>query len=248
VRGEVYKPTIQDRLNEKTNDLRGQLEGQYDELTTDKKFAFKTYDFLVANNVPQSQLTKYEEVFQSKFDELKLAFEKHDDQLVEGYKHLRLVDFKRYFAYIDQTLTDIEQYRGIKKATKKVRVKRAVSKEKVVSRLKYAKEDKGLKLVSVNPADIVGAQELWVYNTKTRKLGKYIAADQYQPLSVKGTSIINFSESKSTSKTLRKPEEKLREFAKAGKIEIRKFMDNIKATETKLNGRISKDIILLKTA
>jgi len=248
VRGEVYKPTIQDRLNEKTNELLGQLEGQYDELTTDKKFAFKTYDFLVANNVPQSQLTKYEEVFQSKFDELKLAFEKHDDQLVEGYKHLRLVDFKRYFAYIDQTLTDIEQYRGIKKATKKVRVKRAVSKEKVVSRLKYAKEDKGLKLVSVNPADIVGAQELWVYNTKTRKLGKYIAADQYQPLSVKGTSIINFSESKSTSKTLRKPEEKLREFAKAGKIEIRKFMDNIKATETKLNGRISKDIILLKTA
>ena len=248
VRGEVYKPTIQDRLNEKTNELLGELEGQYDELTTDKKFAFKTYDFLVANNVPQSQLTKYEEVFQSKFDELKLAFEKHDDQLVEGYKHLRLADFKRYFTYIDQTLTDIEQYRGIKKATKKVRVKRAVSKEKVVSKLKYAKEDKGLKLVSVNPADIVGAQELWVYNTKTRKLGKYIAADQYQPLSVKGTSIINFSESKSTSKTLRKPEEKLREFAKAGKIEIRKFMDNIKATETKLNGRISKDIILLKTA
>ena len=168
--------------------------------------------------------------------------------MVEGYSHLKTADFKRYFAYIDQTLTEIEQYRGIKKATKKVRVKRAVSKEKVVAKLKYAKEDKSLKLVSINPADIVGAQELWVYNTKTRKLGKYVAVDQYQTLSVKGTSIINFSETKSTSKTLRKPEEKLKEFAKAGKIDLRKFLENIKATETRLNGRISVDVLLLKTA
>jgi len=244
----AYVPTIQDRLNEKTSELLGELEGQYDELSTNKKFTFKTYDFLVTNNVPQSQLNKYEEVFQSKFDELKMAFEKQDEQLVEGYSHLKTADFKRYFAYIDQTLTEIEQYRGIKKATKKVRVKRAVSKEKVVAKLKYAKEDKSLKLVSINPADIVGAQELWVYNTKTRKLGKYVAVDQYQTLSVKGTSIINFSETKSTSKTLRKPEEKLKEFAKAGKIDLRKFLENIKATETRLNGRISVDVLLLKTA
>ena len=244
----AYVPTIQDRLNEKTSELLGELEGQYDELSTNKKFTFKTYDFLVTNNVPQSQLNKYEEVFQSKFDELKMAFEKQDEQLVEGYSHLKTADFKRYFAYIDQTLTEIEQYRGIKKATKKVRVKRAVSKEKVVAKLKYAKEDKSLKLVSINPADIVGAQELWVYNTKTRKLGKYVSVDQYQTLSVKGTSIINFSETKSTSKTLRKPEEKLKEFAKVGKIDLRKFLENIKATETRLNGRISVDVLLLKTA
>jgi len=48
------------------------------------------------------------------------------------------------------------------------------------------------------------------------------------------------------SKTLRKPEEKLKEFAKAGKIQLRKFIEDIKATETKLNGRISADVLLLK--
>jgi hypothetical protein len=41
---------------------------------------------------------------------------------------------------------------------------------------------------------------------------------------------------------------KLKEFAKAGKIQLRKFLDDIKATETKLNGRISTDIVLLRTA
>jgi hypothetical protein len=84
-----------------------------------------------------------------------------------------------------------------------------------------------------------------VYNTKTRKLGKYIAA-AYQTLSVKGTTIINFDEQKSTSKTLRKPEEKLKEFAKAGKVQLRKFLDDIRATETLLTGRINVDVVLLR--
>jgi hypothetical protein len=242
----AYVPTIQDRLNEKTADTIGELEGHYDAFICDPKYQFKPYDYLVANNVPQSQLSKYEAVYQARFDELKLAFSKEDEQLTEGYSHYKTADYKRIFAFIDQILNDIIQYRGVKKATKKVRAPKSVSKEKVVSKLKYAKEDKVMRLISVNPADIIGAQELWVYNTKTRKLGKYIADTLKGPLNVKGTGIIGFDEHRSTSKTLRKPEEKLKEFAKATKIELRKFLDNIKATETKLNGRINAETILLR--
>jgi hypothetical protein len=191
-------------------------------------------------------LTKYEELYQARFNELKAAFEKEDAQLVEGYKHLKAVDFKRMFTFMDSLLNDIMSYRNVKKATKKVRAPRAVSKEKVVSKLKYAKEDKPLKIISINPADIIGSNELWVYNVKTRKLGKYIADSLQGPLNVKGTTITGFDEHKSVSKTLRKPEEKLKEFAKAGKIQLRKFMDEIKATETVLNGRISTDVVLLR--
>jgi hypothetical protein len=151
-------------------------------------------------------------------------------------------------AFIDQILNDIIQYRGVKRATKKVRAPKSVSKEKLVSKLKFAKEDKVLRLVSISPAEIVGAQELWCYNVKTRKLGKYVADSLTGPLNVKGTTIIGYDEAKSVSKTLRKPEDKLKEFAKASKVELRKFMDNIKATEALLNGRISVDVILLKAA
>lgn len=242
----AYVPTIQDRLNEKTADTIGELEGHYDEFIANPKYQFKPYDYLVANNVPQSQLSKYEAVYQARFDELKLAFERADEQLQEGYSHYKTADFKRIFAFIDQILNDIIQYRGVKKATKKVRAPKSVSKEKVVSKLKYAREDKVMRLISVNPADIIGAQELWVYNTKTRKLGKYIADSLKGPLNVKGTGIIGYDEHRSTSKTLRKPEEKLKEFARATKVELRKFLDNIKATETKLNGRINLETILLR--
>ena len=242
----AYVPTIQDRMNEKTADTIGELEGHYDEFIINPKYQFKPYDFLVTNNVPQSQLSKYEEVYQKRFDELKLAFEKTDEQVTEGYSHMKSADFKRTFAFIDQILNDIIQYRGLKKATKKIRAPKSVSKEKVVSKLKYAKEDKVLRLISINPADIIGSQELWVYNTKTRKLGKYVADSIQGPLNVKGTTITGFDEFKSVTKTLRKPEEKLKEFAKATKVQLRKFIDDIKATETKLNGRISVDVVLLK--
>ena len=242
----AYVPTIQDRLNEKTADTIGELEGHYDEFIRNPKYDFSPYSYLVANNVPQSQLSKYEAVYQTRFDELKQAFEKADEQITEGYSHYKTADFKRIFAFIDKILNDIIQYRGVKKATKKVRAPKSVSKEKVVSKLKYNKEDKVLRLISINPADIIGAQELWVYNTKTRKLGKYIADSLKGPLNVKGTGIIGFDEHRSTSKTLRKPADTLKEFSKATKIELRKFLDNIKATETKLNGRINAETILLR--
>ena len=242
----VHVPTIQDRLNEKTAEVIGELEGHYDEFIANPKYTFKPYDFLTANNVPQSQLSKYETVFQARFAELAQAFERADEQLAEAYSHYRVADYKRIMAFIDQILNDIIQYRGVKKATKKIRAPKSVSKEKLVSKLKYAREDKSMRLVSINPVDIIGAQELWVYNTKTRKLGKYVADSLKGPLNVKGTSIIGYDEVKSVTKTLRKPEEKLKEFARATKVELRKFLEAIKATETRLNGRVNAETVLLR--
>ena len=241
-----HVPTIQDRLNEKTAETIGELEGHYDEFITNPKYNFKPYDYLVANNVPQSQLSKYEAVYQARFEELRQAYEKEEEQIAEGYNHYKAADFKRIFAFLDQILNDIIQYRGLKKAAKKIRAPKSVSKEKVVSKLKYAREDKVLRLVSIPPADIIGAQELFVYNIKTRRLGKYVADTLTGPLNVKGTAIIGYDEHRSVSKTLRKPADTLKEFSKATKVQLRKFLDDIKATETKLNGRINQDTVLLR--
>ena len=238
---QAYKaPTIQDRMNEKTSELIGDLECKYDEMES-----VKFYDWFSANNVIQSQLSKYETLFSKRKAELELAQSKKDEQVREGYSHYKAADFKKRIAWINELLAAVEQYRGVKKATKKARVKKAPSKEKLVAKLKYAKDFVALKLVSINPADIVGASALWVYNTKTRKLGRYVSA-AYQQLGIKGTTITGFDTDKSISKTLRKPETQVREFATSGKVQQRKFMDAIKATETKLNGRINEDIILLK--
>jgi hypothetical protein len=242
----IKAPTIQDRLNEKTSEHLAYFEGLYDEVVAGGTVDPKAYDYLVSNTVPQSQIKKFEDLFMARKTELGEALGKADEQIVEAYRHYKAADYKRHHAFIQSILDALDQYRSVKKATKKARVKRAPNKEKVVSKLKYMKEEKTLKLVSINPVDIVGAQELWAYNTKTRKLYKYIADSLHGPLGVKGTSLTGFDETKSVGKTLRKPEEKLKEFAKASKVQLRKFLEDIKATETLGNGRMNSDTVLLK--
>ena len=242
----VRAPTIQDRLNEKTAEHLAHFEGLYDDVIAGNDVKPDAFNYLTANTVPQSQINKFVELFNNRKTELTAAQAKEDEDLAEAYRHYKAADFKRHYAFFDSVLDALDQYRSVKKTQKKARVKRAPNKEKVVGKLKYMKEEKTLKLVSINPVDIVGAQELWAYNTKTRKLYKYIADSLTGPLGVKGTSITGYDEVKSVGKTLRKPEEKLKEFAKATKVQLRKFLEEIKATETQANGRINADIVLLR--
>lgn len=100
--------------------------------------------------------------------------------------------------------------------------------------------------MSVNPIELLDAKEVWVFNTKTRKIGKYVADEHAGSLSVKGTSIVGFDPKQSVQKTVRKPEETLRDFKKAGKVKLRKFLDEINAVEIKLNGRFNAETVILK--
>ncbi len=142
------------------------------------------------------------------------------------------------------------------KATRKTRKRKPKSAEKLVEKLKYCKVDNKNSLASIKPVDIIYSNELWVFNVKTRKIGKYVASNidpqgqqrECSGLSVKGTTIIGFSEKESIQKTLRKPDEKIKEFKEAGKVKLRTFLEDINAVDIKLNGRINTDTILLKVS
>jgi hypothetical protein len=244
----VKAPTIQDRMNEimRTHILHfEELEDSlYEGATVDPK----AYEYLSGKSVPQAMLGKIQAVFERRYAEITEAKTTKDEDLKDAYAYMKAADWKRYDAFYTKLFEGIAQYGQVKKATKKAAVRKPPQKEKLVAKLKYMKNDTTSKLVSISPVDIIGAQELWVYNTKTRKLGKYVAEEMGGALGVKGTAITGFNESKSVQKTLRKPEVQLKEFLAAGKIQLRKFLDDIKATDIKLNGRINQDTILLKVA
>ena len=242
----VVRVTIQDRLNDilKTHILH--FEELEDQLIEGKTVDPKAYEYLTGKNVPQGMLSRIAAVFEKHQDEMNEARAGKDEQLNEGYAHYKAADYKRFDAFYTKLIADLTSYGQVKKATKKVTVRKPPAKEKLVAKLKYLKEEKTLRLVSVNPVDIVGCAELWVYNVKTRKLGKYVAESMGGALTVKGTAIVGFDVTTSVQKTLRKPELQLKEFLAAGKIQLRKFIEDIKATEIKLTGRIGLDTILLK--
>ena len=132
------------------------------------------------------------------------------------------------------------------KAVRKPRVKKAPSKEKLISKIKYKESEPSIGLASVNPLSIIDSSILWVYNTKNRKLGCYVADSMGQVLSIKGTSIIGFDPKKSLQKTVRKPDI-LKGANKLSRTKIQKQFDEIKATETEMNGRLNEHIILVST-
>ena len=123
--------------------------------------------------------------------------------------------------------------------------RKAKTPEQLVSKVLYCAEDPTYKLESVPPKQIIGAMQIWVFNTKTRKLGVY-NADDASGFSVKGSALLNYSEDKSIQKTLRKPETILPEVLKGGKVFLRNIIDNIKAAESKLSGRLNRDTVLLR--
>jgi hypothetical protein len=248
----TYTPTIQERLREVALNMTEEIEKAYESFQTDPENfdpkAFKVLNLLKSQQAKAAHARIIKDFYARDLAELEeLASGKADEQLREGYSHRSKKQIKNFIQFLTEIKNACEMLAQEAKVNRAPRKTKAVSKDKLVAKLKYMKTNEPLKLVSVNPTDIIGAKELWVYNTKTRKLGKYVA-NEYQDLAVKGTSIMNFSENLSICKTLRKPEEKLKEFKAAGKVQLRKFLDDINATDTKMNGRINEDTILLKVS
>ena len=247
----VYVPSIQERLRETSMKMTEEIEDAIESFATnpnefDPK-AFKVLNLLKGKQVKAAHARIIKDFYKRNHDELVEAATTKDEQLKEGYSHISKANLKKITAFYGEILAACDMLAQEAKVNRKPRAKKTVSKDKVVAKLKYLKTNEQLKLVSINPADIVGSKELWVFNIKTRKIGKYVAKE-YAELGVKGTSITGFDEHLSVQKTLRKPEEQLKEFKAAGKVALRKFLDDIKAVDIKLNGRINEETILLKVA
>ena len=246
------QPSIQDRVREAAYKMTVEIEDAIDGFQTDPDNfdpkAFKMLNLLKGKEVKAAHARIIKTFYSRDLAELEeLASGKGDEQLREAYSHRSKKQIKNLIAFYQEIMMACDMLAQEAKVNRAPRKTKAVPKEKLIAKLKFKKTDEPLKLVSINPVDIIGASELWIFNIKTRKLGKYVATE-FNTLNVKGTTIINFDEFKSVQKTIRKPEEKLKEFKAAGKVQLRKFLDDINATDTKMNGRINEETILLKVA
>jgi len=271
----VYVPSIQERIRDQafkqSEAIEEWLEGW---ILNKKEFDPKGFDFkkhFSETGVTQAHARKLKSFYEHELDDfkelermptagqLKKMGELEADlwlQLKEGYSHLKKADIKQYTIAITELLSALDFVIDTAKATRKPRKAKPKSATKLVEKLKFMKVDSKYQLASISPDQIVGASELWVFNIKTRKLGRYVAKNidpkgmgrEGSGLSVKGTTITQFDEQLSIQKTLRKPDEQLKEFKGAGKVKLRKFLDEIKTTDTKLNGRCNPDTVLLKVS
>jgi hypothetical protein len=246
----TVQPSIQDRLREvalsMTEDIETAIESWQSDAESFEPKAFKVLNLLKGKDAKAAHARVIRDQYAKDLAELEeLASGQADEQLREAYSHRSKKQIRKLIDFYTEVNSACTMLMQESKINRKPRAKKVVPADKIVAKLKYKKSDEPLKLVSINPADIIGSKELWVYNTKTRKLGKYVA-EAYQELSVKGASVTGFSEMLSVQKTLRKPVDQLKEFKAAGKVQLRKFLEDINATDTKMNGRINEETMLLK--
>jgi len=237
---------IQERIRAKADDCIAELEGQIDDLIA-SGFSANSQPYAVFHTmgIKDAQTKFISEWAKSKRIEFDDVMNTDDKELKEAYSNFTKPQLKKMVAYFDQVILDCQKVSGESTKSRKPRKRKAKSPEQLTAKMKFMPEFKELKLTSVKPTDIVGCMVLWVYNTKTRKLGVYHAED-IGGLSVKGSSILNFVESKSIQKKLRKPEQMIPEVLNGGKVFLRNVMESIRAVGSKLTGRINADTILLK--
>jgi hypothetical protein len=236
------RPSIQDALAAKQSEFFGELEGEIDNfiLNDCRKTDFNLFKYLQGANSPKVFGTAVKTLLDRRIAEI--AQVPHDDQLAEAYGCFTAAQRGRLENFLLELIEDGQRWADFKKANQKVRVKKAKPAGVQVAKLQYLKEFAELGLTSVSAPGIIGAQQLWVYNTRNKKLGCYLATGS-TGFSVRGTSLQGYDPETSVQRTLRKPDVITKQVLDAGKVQLRKILSDLTTTETKLNGRINADTI-----
>jgi len=255
------KPTkvisIQERMKQQVNELCAEWEYKLDCLVDGQEILnkFEPYKemLIYRPEIKAAHAKIIKEDYEPQYLEALEVKDWKDPDIKEAYSHFTPKLRKDFLTFFEKINTACDTIIETKKTSRKARKPRARSKEAIVKKLKYQINDSELGIASIHPTDVVHANELWVYNTKTRKIGVYHAKNK-DPLNmgrdglmVKGTTIQDFCVKTSLQKTLRKPKEQISNWTGNAKTKFAKAFDELTTTGIKMNGRINEHTIILKT-
>lgn len=233
--------SLADRSKEKVDNTIADIEDMID---TDKPFS--VYEYLGKNTVPKSCVDKVLEYYTPILNELVEARTKKNDQLKQAYSHLSAKSLKERIDVFQGIVDDCTRFTENKKIVRKPRKKKTVSVEKKTQKVQYLEKFDEYQLVSKPATAIIGAKEVWLFNGKYKTITRLVSDDGFD---IKGTTIVNINMEQSAKKTTgRKSKEIVDSVLKAGKVQMRKLMDNIKGTISEPTGRINKDVLILRTS
>lgn len=236
--------SIQDRMLEKAHEVAGEIEGYIDDfILLDKTFEPK--DVLKAYQVSGPVAKLVAPLFDNIIAELKEVLEGNDEQLNEGYAHLKKTKIKKLLALYESVGEACGLQAQFAKANRMPRKRKEKPAGVLVSKMKFKMSDDEYGIKSISAPSIVNSKELWVFNTKYKKLQVYRAPSDTKGLSVKGTTIIGWDPENSGSRTLRKPE-LVKSYAEMGKRPLNAAYKALTTKESAVNGRVNEECILLK--
>ena len=232
-------------IAQKGDDFLGMVDEKIDEFLEEFKSDFSVYNEMLKENHPPQIAKRIVEHFTSLKNELEELVNEKTPDLVEGYGWMKVPERKKFLEFVTNLINDSKKYLLKKKAQRapiKPRVKTA---DKQVEKMKYLKESSEYKISSISPTTVVGAQRLYAFNTKYRKIFEYISSSS-KGFEVKGTTLQNVDFEESRSYTLRKPEQLLSVIQTRSMRDIAKEIDSLTTKPQKPNGRINEETLLIR--
>ena len=185
-------------------------------------------------------------------DDLKLAL-KGDEFCLEAYSNFSKPQMK---VAID-TLTAVSKLKpDVESTGKKIRLgnhgprkHKVKPPEEMIKKVLYLDKDQDTGMISQSPETIIGANEMWVYNRKNKKLGCYYSA---KGLSIKGTTVLEYDLTQSYTKKLRKPKMQLREFMGGKMFDekaynwMQQYWKRIRSVTQPISPRLNRETLILK--
>ena len=235
-----------ERMENQVTELAGELMQICDDANqsimnkTDNHKKVKIYQWLKGKQVGYRQAEMLALVFSPALAELDELIKGEDKQLMEGYSYLGKRQQKYLHKFMSDLVSDCLRYNADNKT---VRKKRKTDPKKVVAKVQYEKQSKEFGIKSVDPINILDSTKVVVYNTKYNTLSVYYACAG-QTLSIKGTTIQNFDEDKSESRTIKRPKDVIKT------IKNQTTLDKVWNAQHSMikspNGRLNANTVIMK--
>ena len=237
------RKTVQEHIAAKVNSLLSDIDYAIDVWDVEP---FNTYKYLTDKQVSSTVASKIPEQYQELIEEVTTALEGKSKQLKEAYNFMNAKEKRTFISFVRKIQTDAERYAENHKPVRKAKKIKIISAEDKVKNLNFLKEDEDNKLTSIEPSDIIGAEILFLFNSKTNQLSYYQAIDR-GGLDVTGTTIKNFDTDVSAVKKLgAKTTDIIDRVLGGGKIVLNKIMNEINSKAGKVTGRVNNNMIILK--
>lgn len=203
------------------------------------------YKTMQTYELPAAACSQVETYLEKWLNEMTLAVSGDDAYMAEGYAYLSKKQLNSRIAAVQTMLDDLMMFKNSAKASRKPREKKPTAATKQIAKLKYMKHSDEFKITSINPIRIIGAHRFLAFNVKTRMLFDY-GTSATVGFIIKGTTIQNSDETMSRCIRLRKPEEFLQIALNNTANQFEKAWSKLTTKESKPNGRINEEIILLR--
>jgi len=239
--------SIQDRIRNQVSDLCFILDQKFDAFIEKLKNkesvrGWNMSDFCRENKVKKPQAKLLHEYFKPQMDEIRLAYDKVDKDIKEGWSFLTRPNLRKLLVQYEDVINHCEQV--INHAPKRRQAKR--NPDRMIKNLRYAKTFGELDLVSKNPKKLIDSKFIVLYNTKTRELTILESFDKKSTMYIKGTTVFGHCEKKSKKKVVRKPENFIKSLQNSSKRVILDEFNRLGTKESLPSTRMNPNTIILQ--